>query len=674
MEGAARYLEAVVEAVVVTRNDDGATFANLRRYELELERVRILAQRAAGIADASEQLASVEANLARLHAGRADDLSRRLQLGDDELSFMWTVIAAGYDPQSAYALERVGGADSRGAASLALHALLHQLEPARARKLVRSFAGSHALVRSGFLIERGGATDSASVGLWRAASRFALYLAGSDEVDPAIAQVGGYLRPPARVIESTTHASSLELLQQLLRADSIIMLEGPEGVGRRTLAAVAAESLKRPLIHVDLARRHLSLASFEALNIALLREVALNPNAILLIANVDDLVESGERVSAPLRVLSNTVARLDSPLVLTSSTPGMSLPIPKVPVRLRITAPDHTQRLLFWEQALAGSTAARLPEIALRYRVGPGAIASAATAASRFASTRGANAIETADVVAGIRSTIAERMGTLATRIETSAQWEDLVLATDTLDQIRALLSRVEHSSKVLDDWGFRSRIARGTGIAALFSGPPGTGKTMVAGIIAKKLDLELYQVDLSKVVSKWIGETEKQLAQVFDAAEAGHALLLFDEADSLFAKRTEVKGATDRYANLEVNYLLQRVEAFDGIAILTTNMDTSIDPALKRRLAAHVVFWPPDDEEREHLWKKMIVANAPVRGELDFATLAAEYPDMSGANIRNAALSAAFLAASEGDVLEQHHLERAARIEYSSMGRVLGK
>ncbi len=452
------------------------------------------------------------------------------------------------------------------------------------------------------------------------------------------------------------------------------MLEGPEGVGRRTLAAIAAKSMGRPLIHVDLARRHLSLASFEALNTALLREIALTPNAIVLLANVDDLVEPGDRVSASLRVLANTIARLESPLVLTSSMPGMTLPIPKVPVRLRISPPDHTQRLLFWQQALADGSKARLPEIALRYRVGPGAIESAATSAERFAGARGVTQIETEDVVSGIRATIAERMGTLATRIETSAQWEDLVLATDTLDQIKALLSRVEHSSKVLDGWGFRSRIARGTGIAALFSGPPGTGKTMVAGIIAKKLDLELYQVDLSKVVSKWIGETEKQLSQVFDAAEAGHALLLFDEADSLFAKRTEVKGSTDRYANLEVNYLLQRVEAFDGIAVLTTNMDTAIDPALKRRLAAHVVFWPPDDEEREHLWKKMIVANAPVRGELDFETLAAEYPDMSGANIRNAVLSAAFLAASEGDVLEQHHLERAARIEYSSMGRVLGK
>lgn len=663
-----------MEDATVTGRDEAARFADLRRYELKLERVRLLAERAAGIADATERLASVEANLARTRGARVDELSRRMQLEADELDFVWTVVAAGYDPQSAYALERVGGADSRGGASLALHALLRQLEPARARKLVRTLRPTRPVFRSGLLVDRGATADAASVGVWRAAPRFALYLSGSDEVDPAISLVGGYLLPPANVITNAAHASRLELLEQLLRTDCVLMLEGPEGVGRRTLAAIAAKSMGRPLIHVDLARRHLSLASFEALNTALLREIALTPNAIVLLANVDDLVEPGDRVSASLRVLANTIARLESPLVLTSSMPGMTLPIPKVPVRLRISPPDHTQRLLFWQQALADGSKARLPEIALRYRVGPGAIESAATSAERFAGARGVTQIETEDVVSGIRATIAERMGTLATRIETSAQWEDLVLATDTLDQIKALLSRVEHSSKVLDGWGFRSRIARGTGIAALFSGPPGTGKTMVAGIIAKKLDLELYQVDLSKVVSKWIGETEKQLSQVFDAAEAGHALLLFDEADSLFAKRTEVKGSTDRYANLEVNYLLQRVEAFDGIAVLTTNMDTAIDPALKRRLAAHVVFWPPDDEEREHLWKKMIVANAPVRGELDFETLAAEYPDMSGANIRNAVLSAAFLAASEGDVLEQHHLERAARIEYSSMGRVLGK
>jgi SpoVK/Ycf46/Vps4 family AAA+-type ATPase len=173
--------------------------------------------------------------------------------------------------------------------------------------------------------------------------------------------------------------------------------------------------------------------------------------------------------------------------------------------------------------------------------------------------------------------------------------------------------------------------------------------------------------------VSKWIGETEKQLGRVFDAAEAGHALLLFDEADSLFAKRTEVKGATDRYANLEVNYLLQRVEAFGGITVLTTNLDASIDKALKRRLAAHVVFWPPDEDEREDLWKRLLdTGAAPVDGVLDFAGLAHTYPDMTGANIRNAVLSAAFLASAERSGITQAHLERAAKGEYRTMGRMM--
>ena len=197
----------------------------------------------------------------------------------------------------------------------------------------------------------------------------------------------------------------------------------------------------------------------------------------------------------------------------------------------------------------------------------------------------------------------------------------------------------------------------------------------MVAGLIARELDLELYQIDLSKVVSKWVGETEKQLAKVFEAAEAGHALLLFDEADALFAKRTaEVKSAVDRYANLEVNYLLQRVESFGGVVILTTNLDTSIDPALRRRLTSHIVFAAPELEERAKLWRSMLDVGAPVERAIDFRRLAEEYGDMTGANIRNAVLTAAFLAAEEGKAITAAHLRRAARGEYRAMGRVLSK
>jgi SpoVK/Ycf46/Vps4 family AAA+-type ATPase len=237
------------------------------------------------------------------------------------------------------------------------------------------------------------------------------------------------------------------------------------------------------------------------------------------------------------------------------------------------------------------------------------------------------------------------------------------------------LIARIRHAHRVLEIWNFKQKLARGAGVAALFSGPPGTGKTMVSGLIARELDLELYQVDLSRIVSKWVGETEKQLAKVFEAAEAGHALLLFDEADALFAKRSaEVKSAVDRYANLEVNYLLQRVESFGGVVILTTNLDTSIDPALRRRLASHIVFTQPERDEQLRLWRSMLSTGAPLAPNLQLDKLAEEFEAMSGANIRNAVLAAAFLASEQDTVIGFDHLRRAARGEYRAMGHVLGK
>ena len=268
-------------------------------------------------------------------------------------------------------------------------------------------------------------------------------------------------------------------------------------------------------------------------------------------------------------------------------------------------------------------------------------------------------------------------MGGLAQRVEVTQRWDDVVLPEDIYVQVQALLARVRHSHKVLEQWGYRGKMARGAGVAAMFSGPPGTGKTMVAGLIARELDLALYQVDLSQVVSKWVGETEKQLGRVFDAAEDGHALLLFDEADALFGQRSsEVKGATDRYANLEVNFLLQRIEAFGGITILTTNLDANVDRALKRRLAAHIVFAIPDEDERAMLWQRLSFTDrAPLAPDIDYQELARVFPAMTGANIRNAAFSAAFLAAADSALqIQQEHLVRAARAEYRSMGHVLAE
>ena len=278
--------------------------------------------------------------------------------------------------------------------------------------------------------------------------------------------------------------------------------------------------------------------------------------------------------------------------------------------------------------------------------------------------------IQVADIHEGLRAHLDRDLAGIATRVETRQTWNDLVLPVDQFDLLVELVARVRRRDQVLDQWGFADKVGRGIGTAALFSGPPGTGKTMIAGLLARELGLDLYQSDLSKIVSKYIGETEKQLAKLFDAAESGHAILLFDEADSLFAKRTEVKSSNDRYANLEVNYLLQRMEAFRGISLMTTNHEAAIDQAFMRRLAFHVRLPMPEEQEREKLWRAMMPAAAPVAEDVDFAALAERF-SMSGGYIRNAALRGAFMAADEGSSIATRHLECAAKLEYEGMGKI---
>jgi SpoVK/Ycf46/Vps4 family AAA+-type ATPase len=395
-------------------------------------------------------------------------------------------------------------------------------------------------------------------------------------------------------------------------------------------------------------------------------------HAIPIVADVDRVpAREHDRVMvAPL--IARVLDDLHGPAVITTSTSGFELPAARTVERIAMPLADVGTRVALWSDALGAGTIdeSALRDVALRHKLAVGQIRDAASSALQGATS---NELTTADIVRGIRSTLADRFGSFVERLTVSDNWSDVVLSPETMDQLQALISRVQHAWRVFEEWRFPRQTARGGGVAALFSGPPGTGKTMVAGIIARELGRDLYRIDLSQIISKWVGETEKQLGQVFDAAESGNALLLFDEADSLFAKRTEVKSSSDRYANLEVNYLLQRIETFSGMTILTTNLDTSIDPALRRRLAGHVVFWPPDEEERVVLWRRFLSTKAPVEGEIDHEELATQYPDMTGANIRNAALAAAFLAARENGAINSDRVHRAARAEYRAMGRVLG-
>jgi SpoVK/Ycf46/Vps4 family AAA+-type ATPase len=245
-----------------------------------------------------------------------------------------------------------------------------------------------------------------------------------------------------------------------------------------------------------------------------------------------------------------------------------------------------------------------------------------------------------------------------------------VILPSDILDSLTELIARIRHRRTVFDAWGFDRVLSSARGVTALFSGGPGTGKTLVASAIANELGMDLYRVDLSRVMSKWIGETEQNLAKLFDAAEDGNAIILFDEADSLFAKRTEVKSSVDRYANLEVNYLLQRFDTFEGIAILTTNFGTSIDSAFKRRLSLRLTFPFPDEDQREKLWRAHMPPEVPTSGDFDLAGIARRYR-LSGGYIRNCALRAAFIAAEEGGAMTNDHLERAIKAEFREIGKL---
>jgi SpoVK/Ycf46/Vps4 family AAA+-type ATPase len=259
-------------------------------------------------------------------------------------------------------------------------------------------------------------------------------------------------------------------------------------------------------------------------------------------------------------------------------------------------------------------------------------------------------------------------MEELGQRIIPVQSWKDIVLPEDLLRQLHEIASQVAYRTQVYEQWGFGEKLGRGRGISALFSGPSGTGKTMAAEVLANHLQLDLFRIDLAGVVSKYIGETEKNLKKVFDAAEQSGAILFFDEADALFGKRTEVKDSHDRYANIEVSYLLQRIEDYRGLAILATNYKSALDRAFLRRIRFQLDFPLPDAISRRQIWQQVFPPQAEV-DSLDYDFLSRL--EISGGNIKNIALNAAFLAASQGSPIQMAHILLSTRREYAKIDKL---
>jgi hypothetical protein len=451
----------------------------------------------------------------------------------------------------------------------------------------------------------------------------------------------------------------LELAQPRTSKPVRLVVRGRRGAGRHTLIAALAARVDHTIACIDGSQLPREDAA-EALRRELAR--ARMSRAVPMI--------SGLHATDPetAQAIRHVVRGHRGPIVFRTGLDG-TLPIDAGYQEVVLPALTETERQAALRDAFADfGIDANTDLLARRYRIGPGTMRRIAIETRTRLDRSGGDPTAVAEEQA--RQYVQSRIGSSAQRVTRLADWEDVALPPEIVDSLRELIGRAQHSRTVYETWGYDARITTARGLTALFYGPPGTGKTMVAGLIARELGLDLYRVDLSKVVSKWVGETEKNLGEVFDAAEEGQLMLLFDEADSLFAKRSEVKSANDRYANLEVNYLLQRLDTFEGLAILTTNLEGSIDPAFKRRLSMRLYFPFPDEDLRAQLWEAHVMPGVPTAGKLDYAALARRFP-LSGGYIRNSALRAAFLAAQERVAMTQSHLERAVLLEYRDMGKL---
>lgn len=465
----------------------------------------------------------------------------------------------------------------------------------------------------------------------------------------------------------------------------IVVLRGPEGSGRHRWALELAALLGQRVLGCDAPALATAFDDLTEGFRTLRREAELQ-EAVLCIAAVDEL-EAGmgpvgepasERPGRPghspaARALAQAVATHPGAVVLLAAAHADVPPTSRETVVIDLSPPAEDTARRLWERSLPRPNRASdfdAGVLAQRFRLTPGQIQAACAAALRSGERQGQPCplVDMAGLHREVKGQLRHRLGDVATLLEPHQTWADLVVPDDVRFQLREIVSRHRHRSTVLQGWGLARLVGTAQGMAALFDGPPGTGKSMAAGIIARELELDLYQVDLSRVVSRYVGETEKNLSRVFDEVERANAMLLFDEADSLFSARTRVQSANDRYANLEVNYLLQRIERFDGVAILTTNFADGLDEAFRRRLSLRVTFPKPDVQDRARLWAAMLRAETLPRGEIDCDALAATF-DLAGGHIRNAVLRAAYVAAARGSCVDQALLAAAARIELRAQG-----
>lgn len=698
-------LDLLLEREVVRLRDSGlyvdSDFRGLYVADEQVDALLRTAPAAVPSARSARDLELTEAVAARRQALRAAEaaareegaalplsaLQREFDLDDDERALLLIGLACEidlrYEHLFAYAQNDV--TRKRPTVELALRLLADDLA-GRAR-LRRCLTPQAPLLHHRLLTLAAEAQESQPPLLARylkPEGRIVDHVLGIDAVDERLAPFTHPvrdLRPLSDLVVVPEVAEAVPSLVAALRHEpAVVLLRGPYGSGRSTLAGGIAAELGRPLLAADMRGAVRSEECCIATVFGLLAREARLRGAALLIENLEVLFEDEARAAPRARAVGARLATSGAPVFLASRNAWHPPPPwPDVPfVPLTLGPVPYPQRLEAWERAVGSAgTAPRVTgdvdaaELASKFGLTPGQVRDAVRDAGRTAALRPERRpLSSDDLHAAARRQSAHELGRYAQRIQPQRSWSDIVVRPKVQRELRAIELHVRHRAAVCDAWGFDRRLSLAGGVTVLFAGASGTGKTLAAEILARELRLELFKIDLAAVVSKYIGETEKQFDRVFATAQDSNAIVFFDEADATFGKRSEVGDAHDRYANIEVAYLLQKIEEYDGVVILATNLRRNMDEAFARRLEHTVEFAQPRAAERRRILDLLLPKGTPVGDDVDLDFLAERF-ELTGGNLRNVAVAAAFLASEEGTPISMRHLVLATARELEKLSRL---
>ncbi len=628
---------------------------------------------------AHEALAAIEIRLHRsIEAGfepALQRMARNLGLSREEIDIIIFSASVELDPKYAKVFGYLHDDLSRWRPSAGL--IIESISPFGKRmEMIRLFLPGSALIRYGILAAADGARLSLSSGL--VLSQDVLeFITGDGEQDgreiPGASAEGLFMQAalPEEIIRRAEMLSEWHL-QDGTAKDWICIIQGERGSGRRALAEIICTGLGKQPVVIDIK------ALDDEEGVSEIRKGfsrATIRSAPVIIEGYDALGQD-EGLKRARAALQKALENFCGPAILCTNSPvDLKGRLRARSYVIEIPAADYAARKRIWQEIIGSEINSKsqeglASEIAARFRLTPGRMMDAYASARKNAELDGRVRAGEDDIFMACRMESSRILSGLARRIEPQRRLEEVVLPPEKMELLREIESHIRNRGLVYVDWGFEKKLSLGRGLNVLFSGSSGTGKTMAAEALAREIGLDLYKIDLSSVVSKYIGETEKNLKRIFDEAEQSNAILFFDEADALFGKRSDVKDAHDRYANVEISYLLQKMEEHEGIVILATNLSRNVDEAFLRRMHFVVEFPFPEEDCRLLIWRSLLPEEAPVDGDLDLDFLAGKLA-LSGGSIKNILVAAAFLAAEDSGVIGMKHLVEAAWKEMRKIGKV---